>query len=244
MGFGILLIGYLVTYVLKLTADGIGAGGFALLLGYGLMMYGLWKLNRFHSAFAFAKWLCVPLLFLGAVEAAFNVTGWFSLPTGWYEGTIQTALAWAQFLGSMVFHAAMLYAIRMLAKEVGLPTLSIAAVRNSVFVALYALLYLASYLPFSTETVKKYLAVPCILTLIFFVALNLWLFLSCAKNICAEGEDEPEPKRYKLGFLNKINDKLLENEDRAVESTKREAEERLRRRREKRESKKQRKKGK
>lgn len=242
MGFGLLLIGYLITYVLKMTADGIDAGGFALLLGYGLMMYGLWKLNRFHPSFAFAKWLCVPLLLLSAVEAAQNVAGWFSVSLPWYGETLSTVLSWAQFLGLMIFHATLLYAIRMLAKEVGLPAISIAAVRNSIFVALYALLYLASYLPFSTETVQKYLAVPCILTLILFVALNLWLFLSCAKNICAEGEEEPEPKRYKLGFLNKINDKLLANEERAIEETKREAEDRLRRRQERRQSKKQRRK--
>ena len=44
MGFGYLLLGYLVTFVLYLTVQGLGFGGIALLLGYGVMLLGLSEL--------------------------------------------------------------------------------------------------------------------------------------------------------------------------------------------------------
>ena len=39
-----------------------------------------------------------------------------------------------------------------------------------------------------------------------FVISDLVLLLQCAKNICAEGDEEVAPKRSRFGWINRIGD--------------------------------------
>ena len=74
MGFGILLVGYLVTFVIWLTVQAINVGSLALLFGYGLMFYALSMLNRYHGAFAFSRWVAaiqlIPSLWFLVTDAS------------------------------------------------------------------------------------------------------------------------------------------------------------------------------
>ena len=61
MGFGFLLFGYLTAFLLKSSANAVGIGSLALLVGYGLMVVGIWKLRVYEQLFRFAL---LPLGFL------------------------------------------------------------------------------------------------------------------------------------------------------------------------------------
>ena len=50
MGFGYLLLGYVVTYLISITAGSMGVGSLALLIGAALMFWGLRELCNFSTS--------------------------------------------------------------------------------------------------------------------------------------------------------------------------------------------------
>lgn len=205
MGFGYLFFGYLISFLLYMTVEALGLGSLALLVGYAMMFYGLYLLCRFHTAFAYAKWLTLPLL----VTALYRVVEDISVLLAWQNpivgGTVGTVMAWTSFTLLIVFQLAMLYGIRMLAISVELKNLSLATVRNSIFVGVYAILYLCGSLPVG-EAIKPYMTLSVTLLNLVFVVCNLALLVSCMKNICPEGEEEIEPKRSRFAWVNRMSD--------------------------------------
>ena len=206
MGFGYLLIGYLITYLLHLTFQAFGVGGLALLVGYGTMMLGLWELNRYHTAFAIAKWTCVPLLSVAIyrILCEFDKLLYWSLPV--FTERVETGAVWVQFVLNLFFQFAMLYGIREIVREVGLQKFETAALRNSIFVGLYGLMYiLTNLILVGNPQVRSYFVFSMILTQLVYILINLVLLISCTKNICAEGQEDVPPKRHRWELLNKID---------------------------------------
>ncbi len=239
MGFGYLLLGYLVTFLLQLTAQGLGMGGIALVLGYALMFYGLWQLTRFERSFAVAKWMLVPLFVIAlyATLKDFAVLFLWELP--FVTPVLDAVVMWTEFALVFAFNLSMLLAIRAIAKQVELLRTERAAIRNAIFVGIYVILFLVGNLPLSNlEVVRTYLKLPVALLQLVWILCNLFLLLSCTKDICKAGDENIEPKRYKWEFLNKIGDAYEANRQRSIERTTRETEERLRRRNAEREKKK------
>lgn len=239
MGFGYLLLGYLVTFVLSLTVTELGFGGLAFLLGYGLMFYGLSGLNRFQKAFSAPRWILIPMFVTALYETAVNLSELFAFSLPFVNATVNTAFDWAVFVLTFLFNFSLLFAIRAIAKDVELPRLETAAIRNVIFVCLYVLLHLIGNLPLSNqETVRGYLALPVVMLQIVWIACNLFLILTCTKDICKAGEEELPPKRYRWEWVNRIGDAYEANRQKSIDRTTEEVEEMLRRRKEKREKKK------
>lgn len=69
-----------------------------------------------------------------------------------------------------------------------------------------------------------------------WIFCNLFLIVTCAKDICPAGDEEVAPKRYRFEWLNRIGDAYERNRQRSIERTTKEAEEALRRRQEKRQA--------
>lgn len=239
MGFGYLLIGYLVTFLLKMTAEGLGVGFLALFLGYGLMLYGLWRLKRFCFSFAWAEWMLYPLLLTAVYHAFRSVSELFLIDFSIVTVGMTDIVGWVEFVLIMAFHAALLSAIRELAMQVDLKSTVSAAIRNSIFVLLYAVLYLICRLPIAAmDVVRNYFLLSLTLLNLAFVICNLLLLLSCTKNICAKGEEDITPKEYRWKLLNRIADAFGKVFQGAADRQKEEIEEHLKRRNEKKKKKK------
>ena len=234
MGFGYLFIGYLITFVLYLTVNGLGFGGVALLLGYGVMFYALNTLTLYHRAFAYAKWVQLPLAVTALYSLLSSLSKQLLLNLSIVTPIADLVFEWITFLLMVFFNLALLYGIRMLAREVELMHIAVKAVRNSFFVGLYAVLMLVAKLPLLPDRAKAYLTLPVIMLDVVWVVLNLLLLVSCAKNICPAGDEDQPPKRSRIEWINRIGDTYEKNRQRAIDSTTREAEEVLRRRQEKR----------
>ncbi len=236
MGFGYLLIGYLITYLLKLTAGALGVGFLALLIGYGCMLWGCLQLKRYCGGFVFPLLAILPLLlFTLGYHAPVEVASLLGQTLSLYEGTLGTALDWCEFFFTVLYHFALLSALREMGMQVELKHISDAAVRNMIVMALYALLYVLYWLPIPAfEGIRNYFGLSISLFNIAWLILDLLLLLSCTKNICAEGQEEPEPKQYRWGFLNRMGEKFSENMKKASDSTRADAEDYLRQRQEKR----------
>ena len=231
MGFGYLFIGYLIAFVIRVTLQALGIGGLALLVGYGLMLLGLMELSRYHTAFSWAKWTLIPLLLTAVYDTVASLDKLFLWNLPIFGSTASTLFSWLTFLLIMFFNLTVLYAIRMLAREVELKNTEIFAVRNSIFVGLYAVLYLLGNMPLAVmRDFRGYMTMPMVLLNLVWITCNLLLFLSCMKNICRAGDEDMPPKRYRFEWINKIGDAYEDNRRRAIDRTTQEAEEALRRR--------------
>ena len=238
MGFGYLFLGYLVAFVLKLLASGLHLGALALLAGYGLMLCGLWRLKNYCRSFLWSVGLCGALLLTALYRLLIDLSGLF----GWGlapGGGVETAAAWAEFLLIMLFHAAWLSSVRELGMRVELKSISAAALRNTVILLLYAVVYILYALPLpALDGVRVYFNFSLNLLNLVWIVCNLLLLLSCAKNICPAGQEDPPPRRYKWGFLNRINDAFSANFRKAADSNREGIEGYLKKRQEKRRKKK------
>lgn len=227
MGFGYLLVGYLVTFLLFLIAENFGVGFFALLVGYAAMLYGLNSLRRYHPDFRFAAWTLFPLIglaLLSTVTGLSDLFGWgLSLPDA-----VGTAVKWAQFVLIMGFQFLMLYGIRRLSGEVGLPSISVAAARNGIFLGIYTVLYVVGSFPLG-EDVLRYLLLCVTVVDLLCIICNLLLLLSCTKNICPAGDEDVAPRQRTDGFFDKMRDVYEKNRASLREDAQKEGE-RLRRR--------------
>lgn len=219
MGFGYLLLGYLVTYVIYITASSVGIGSLALLAGSALMFWALCSLRRFNTAFDAAKWLTLPIFVLGLCLL------WQDIAKAWlsWEGTVADLLldvvTWASFATTLLFHFALLYAIRVLAMEVELKKLSSHAMYNTLAVGIWGALFLLCNMPTIGESVLPYLSMSMGLFNLVYLVSTAVLLLRCAKNICAEGDEEVAPKPSRFAWVNRISDSYNQTMDKLKENS-------------------------
>lgn len=243
MGFGYLFIGYLITFVLYLTVQAFGVGGLALLIGFGTMMLGLCELTKYNKTFVFAKWSCVPLLVTALYQLVDELGSMFLWDIPLLGSTASTAVSWVQFALMIFFNFAVLYGIRAIALEVGLTHTATKAVRNAVFVGLYAVTYLFTNLIFAqNETVRAYFVFSLMLTQLVYIVFNLVLLLGCTKNICPEGQEDVPQKPHRWGWLNKVDRVYERTRQKNIDEARAAGEALAERRRRKKEAKKNRKK--
>ena len=232
MGFGYLLMGYLVTFLLQILARALGVGALALLLGYGMMWVGLRHLKLFCRSFAYAEWTLYAMLGIAFYRLFEDFANWFLWDVK-FISSAEVTMAWIEFFLMMVFHAALLSALREIGMQVGLEKIATAAIRNLIIVFLYAAVYVIYLLPTTFfEAAKGYLTFSISILNLAWILCNLFLLLNCTKDIVAEGQEDPEPKKYRWEFLNRVGNQFEENFKKAADSNRAALEERLRKKRE------------
>jgi hypothetical protein len=122
-------------------------------------------------------------------------------------------ITWANFTITILFHFAMLYAIRVLALEVGLKKLASHAMYNTIGVGIWGALFLLCNMPSVGEHLLPYLSFSMGLFNLLYLISNIVLLLRCAKNICAEGDEEVAPKPSRFAWINRINDSYNQTMD-------------------------------
>ncbi len=235
MGFGYLFLGYLTAFLLELTVNAVGAGPIALLVGYALMGIGIVKLYAYQRRFRFSL-IPLGLLFLENIYRIIGmICAWASWNPAWMTEKLGRAMSWAEFALILAFHVLLLPAIGKLAASVDLPKTVLATGRDLILVFFWAGLYLAvMFIPFSEELGKAFGVVLTVVNLLMILMI-LFLLLSCMKNIAPADEDDT-PHRYRWNLLNRIGDRVAREHDKATETYRREAEERLRKSNERRQS--------
>ncbi len=234
MGFGYLFLGYLTTFLLKMLASALGVGSLALLIGYFLMWTGLRTLRLYCRSFSFAEWVLYPMMATGLFGLIRDLSTLFLWNVAWLDG-VASVMIWVDFVLIMIYHAALLSAIREIGTQVELKRIPAAAIRNSVIVFLYAVVYMLYFIPgLFPEAARSYLTLSMTLLNIAWIICNLLLLLNCTKDIVAQGQEDPEPKHYKWEFLNRMGDQFEENMKKAADSNREAIEEHLRKKRERR----------
>ncbi len=218
MGFGYLLLGYVVTYVISIMAGSMGIGSLALLVGAALMFSGLRGLCRFNTAFEAAKWLTLGVAALGLCRLWQDAANWFLWQNS-IAGVMTAVVTWASFAITLLFHFAALYAIRVLALEVGLKKLASHAMYNTMGVGIWGALFLLCNMPAIGETVLPYLSFSMGLFNLTYLVSDIALFVRCAKNICAEGDEEVAPKPSRFAWINRISDSYNQTIDKLKQNS-------------------------
>lgn len=210
MGFGILFLGYCVTYIMSLNTFGVVFR----LFGAVLMLLGCRKLSEYDKKFGPAAYSLIALVLISAIECASALTGFL------YDNLFISADPFSSISGVMiyvdaaavlVFHIFLLLAVFSIAKSTEVTKIENAAIRNLFFVGLYFVLRVIDYIPLPfQESYRKNFAMPIFLLNLAWIILNAIMLFSCYAKICDEGDVEMEQKPSRFEFVNKYRAELEE----------------------------------
>ncbi len=234
MGFGLLLIGYLITYVVALNTYGVAFR----LVGYIIIAYAIFKLSAYEKKFKPAGYAAGALALSSLVGVAALVCGFLYdnmlIDTKVFGTLYEEIMAYIEAAGVLVFHVLLLLAIRKLAKDTGVHKIELNTGRDMFFIGLYYILRIIGYLPLPIkDAYAKYMGLPLTVLYLVWIIFEIELMFSCYARICDESDVEMERKPSRFAFVNKLRAELDEKQERAKADAERLRRERLERRREK-----------
>lgn len=231
MGFGILTVGYYLTYLFGMVWKEEIWGILMIVVGCLSVGMALLSLSEYEKSFRWALAFDAFML----LPAAYRLVSWLSASFLWdltFLGSLETTAEYAELIGFIGFGAALLAAVRTLASDVEDTRIVTSAVRNLVFLGIYAILSVFTLLPLGYKGLFGLAAM--LAQLVFHVLMGLMLF-SCYMRICDEGDEDMPLKKSRFAWVNKMREERARREQRAADSVTEFAEARLRRKREERE---------
>lgn len=192
MGFGWLFIGYFFVNMMSLYSP----LSFAMLAGYPMMIFGLFRLAPYHIRFRscfYASFVSLPFAVYFALysfaQLGFSGSLWILTEQPF------VVMEWCYFFFSLLFHGLLLYAIAGLTGELKLVALQENAWRNLILVGLHYLIDGIVRLPIPwIREHESIFSLSLILLRLCYILLNLYLVFKCYRHICPEG-DESMPER-------------------------------------------------
>lgn len=218
MGFGWLFLGYFTVFFLTMNPV-----GFLLRpIGYGIILAATVKLRRYHRAFDWTVIATAVMLGIAGCLAVVDGTNllyqYLLIPRQLFPETVRTVIGYVDLGGSLVFHASLLWAIRMIALETEVKKIAVNAVRNFVFIGIYYVLYGICFLPFAViqNARSSYVAAAWIVWLVW-VILNHVLIFSCYSWICDESDQDMAQKPSRFAFVNRLREENQRRRQKAQE---------------------------
>ncbi len=215
MGFGLLLCAY---FLFTFMSVGIGDYAFiTYLVGAMVAARAIGRLQDYNPRF---KWLYPPLV-LYALLAVFSMTlvlddlFLWNLPLR--GATVTAVVGWVQFVTELSFTAIALYASAEIAASVDLERHRARGVRDLVFLGVWGVTQLVFLIApavanAGNQTPMKLLTLYQLLVYL----LCTWHFYACFSAICPRGEEFGRPsKPSRFAFINRINEKLDANNEKA-----------------------------
>ena len=238
MGFGILIAGYYITYLVGMVWSAEIYGVLLILLGYLLMATALVRLMEYERGFRYAllldALLCAPALY--------RIFAWLSENLLWdlsmFSGVFSEIAQAVELLLFVGYQITLLLAVRRLAREVELPKIATSAVRNLVVLGFYAALAIFVRIPLpAVKSIYPYLAGPTVLLQVVFYVLMGVMLVSCYMRISDEQDVDMPLKKSRFAWVNRVREERARREQAAADSTREYAESRLRKRQAEREQK-------
>ena len=214
MGYGLVLIGYALTFFTSLTLY----GWIFRLLGYAAMAYGLYKLKDYFPFYKLSLFAVMALALTGVCEACAEI---FSAFGGEVE-LFQTVVFYTRDALVLVFHVLFLIATFIAFGVVGMNEKKVSAVTDICAVTVGYVFYILAALGVVEANVAFFVQ-------LIWTAMVTILILGCYMRICPEGDEDMPRRESKIPFINKFSEALEKRENEAIERTKRDIEERKRR---------------
>ena len=188
------------------------------LIGYAMVLFAAKKLLAYHKDFRYLCWGSILMLLISAVLTFSQVTTFLYdqmlMDTRIVSESMDTILSFIKMACELVFHISLFWSIRAIAKETEVEKISIAAIRNFIFMIVYYVLYILATLPFSF--LKGFFAAfmgPIVLLYLVCLILNAILIGSCYARICDPSDLEMEQKPSRFAFVNRMR---AESEERRL----------------------------
>lgn len=204
MGFGVLFIGYIVTYVFSMTNFNI----YTDVAGVLIMVYGMYLLSRHNKFLKYAFFASAAMLIWGVVNLVFSLA----------LSEIPQIMDYIKAVTLFTFHLLLLKGICDLAYEVEIPKIVRKSKRNISFTLIYLVAFIFIIIPFPeniASDIATYFKFPVLFLEIIWKVLNGILIYSSYMWICLEGDEDMEIKESRFEIVNKLNTKLSSIEDRA-----------------------------
>lgn len=210
MGYGLVLIGYALTFFTSLTLY----GWLFRLLGYAAMAYGLFKLKDYFPFYKLSLFSVLALFLTGIGEAGAEI---FSL-LGKDAELFKTVVFYTRDALVLVFHVLFLIATYIAYGVVEMTEKKVNAVTDICAVSLGYVFYILAALKIVEGSVAIF--VQLIWTVMVF-----FLIFGCYMRICPEGDESMPRRESKIPFINRFSEALEKREAEAVERTRRDIEE-------------------
>lgn len=212
MGFGLLLVGYFVTFFMSLTLYGWAFR----FVGYTVMAYACIKLREYFPKFAYTFWCAVALWVTGAIETLCGVTALLGSEAEWIT-SVTLYVNYAITVLVYLFHLFMLTSIRDAAEEVDLDDKKVSAVTNMIIVTVGFIargLALAKVIPLGLSMLAQ----------LVWTVMNIILLFGCYMRICPAGDEQMPLKKSRIELVNKFNESLEKREQEAIDRTRQDIE--------------------
>ncbi len=220
MGFGLLFIGYFMTYMMSINTFGV----LFRLAGYCFMIASFVRLRKYNRAFDIPMYASVLMiavtgvdLFVKAGELLNNMLLVNSFAVG---ENFKMALGSVDDACVFIFNACLLFAIHAIAKDVEDMKIVSGAIRNFIFVCIYYLLCAVSLLPFEfISDYKTNFSMPVYILYFVWIILNLVLIYTAYARICDESDVDMPLKRSRFEFVNKFREETAKREQKAADDS-------------------------
>lgn len=205
MGFGLLILGYFLTFAFTISQ----AYFFADVIGALVMLYAFTKLSEYNRYFrgAAAAGMVFTLLALtsGVLLSMHMLTT---------EGVLDIVLDAAKSASALVMHVFMLLGTRGIAEGADCGKLADRAMRNLVMVITYYVLYFGTLIaaPF-LPAVVSYISFLVYIYFLVCLVLNLLLLHTCFGMLYPAEGDPMENRRSRVPLFNKVSDAFDRLED-------------------------------
>ncbi len=203
MGFGILFIGYIITYLFWMIGS---YGSYFAIIGCFIMLYALTKTAEYEPKFKYAFFSLIPLMVCWGFFALKDAVDAFGtiLPGFLASGTADTVVTYIRVVAELIYHFALLSSIAKIAGDTGVLKTRNAAWRNFAIYGVFVLTeILDTALPDNTYLALYVFMAVVILWLLSLVLNGICIF-SCYMRICDENDTEMEAKQSRFEFINKF----------------------------------------
>ena len=207
MGFGVMLIGYFITYVMALNTYGV----FFRLIGYMVICRSALRLLEYDKKFVYPFYISVLLTALSALESANFVYRLVALTPNATVELLANTVGYIDAVAVLVFHTTLLLAIRSIARDTEVSKIAVSAVRNLIVILLYFGLYAVSFLPLPVN-----MAMPLFLVNLLWILLDVALLYSCYYRICDENDNDMIRKPSRFTWVNNMRSKLDAKQEKAA----------------------------
>ena len=225
MGFGLLFLGYIATFLMSLNSFGFVFR----LTGCAIMLSAFSKLSQYERSFIYVRLSCFCMMLASLCESIMTLSldyGVFDL--GFTGDTAKNICISVFFSAAVILHFFLYRSIYKLSSDVGVEKIKLNSMRFGAFAVIEIVILISALaIWYVSPSIAKYIVMVAMLYPYVIFFLNLLLIYSCYKNICEEGDEEAPRKPSKIPFLNKLFEASEKREQEIFDKTKSYAEKRL-----------------
>lgn len=207
MGFGLLFIGYVITFISSLNPFGVYIRAF----GSILVLLATRKLRQYNSFFKYPLYISFVFIALNFAAVITSILDFMYeimlMSSNLVPAVLDTSLMYLNAFVAIVLNLSLLVAIKAIAKDTGSDNIASSCITGIFFVSVYFVLDLLLYiLPGSIgASYTKYMSMPIVLLNIVWLIMNAVLIFRCYVRICDENDVDMNAKESKFKLFHKTH---------------------------------------